>query len=149
MQRVIYTLIEQGKVPTQANIASAFGVRRQQMWKFFRRHPGFLPWLDEQMTAENAHLLSPLARRHYQIGMQGSVASAEFVAKLVTGHFTRELVPPGAAINNGFVINNLVPRPPDLQGSAPGDAPLRLPPPDSIPVLDLIPLTAKPSRSAS
>lgn len=63
-QRAVYNLIETGKPVTQAAIAAELGIRRQNAWKFFRRHPEFLTWLHETMTAENEHLIAPLARRH-------------------------------------------------------------------------------------
>lgn len=116
LQRVVYSLIEDGKAPSQAAIAKAVGLTRNAIWRFFSRHPGFQEWLDGEMRAENAHLIGPLARRHFFLGMQGSVASAEFCAKLVNGHFTRGLIP-GALDGDGNApgqvtnINILVPRP--------------------------------------
>jgi hypothetical protein len=139
MQRAVYTLLDAGKLITQANLAREIGIRRQNVWKFFRCHPGFLAWLAQAMEAEHQHLVAPLARRHWLLGMQGSVSSAEFFMKVQSGYFVRELPATGpAAINNGFVINNLIPRPPEIPLPAGADGgPLRLPPPDATPVLDL------------
>jgi hypothetical protein len=88
------------------------------------------------MKAENDQLLAPLARRHWVLGMQGSVASADFFGKLAGGHYFRQPDGAGAtSIHNGFVINNLIPRPEPIPMPT-EDGRLRLPPPDSVPVLD-------------
>lgn len=124
IQRAVYTLIDEGKQPTQANLAVQLGVSRQAIWKFFRSQPEFLKWLDDQMRAENEALIGPLARRMFNIGMQGSVPHADMFAKLVTGHYTRNLgsqLPGGdAPSQTNFQMNFLIPRPeyPEAPGQA-------------------------------
>lgn len=138
MQRAVYTLIEAGKVPTQANLAKELGVKRQTVWKFMQRQPGFLAWLDAEMRSENQHFLGMLARRAFVLGMQGSVAHSEHCAKLLAGAYARpDPSDPtgGAGGSSACTINILVPRPPAAAGAPVVDAaPLRLPPPD-LPVL--------------
>ena len=96
IQRAIYTLLEAGKTITFASIATEVGIKRQNVWKFFQRHPDFLPWIDAQFNSEHQHMLGVLARRMFTIAMQGSVQHADMFAKLTTGYYFRLKGPTGS-----------------------------------------------------
>jgi hypothetical protein len=78
-------------------------------------------FLEQQLSAHNGHLLAFIVRRHAMLAMEGSVASAEFVAKVLGGQYTRTLS--GAGIDTErsqpavMTMNFLVPRPDYPQGT--------------------------------
>jgi hypothetical protein len=113
-------LIDAGKPCTNSNIAKELHVTLQGVWHYKKRHPGVEAWVSEKMTAQSAHLVGPLLRRHALLGQQGSVASAELILKHASGYFARG---PGAVaeelLGGGMVVNLLVPRPEYPQGALP------------------------------
>jgi hypothetical protein len=91
------------------------------VWKYLRRNPKVEAFVAGEMRAQNAHFLQPIVRRHSMLAMQGSVQSADFVAKVAGGSYTRPLASPldQETLGGGMVVNLLVPRPEYPQGALP------------------------------
>jgi hypothetical protein len=110
--RAAIRLIETGKAPTQVNLAKELRVSKQAVWKFQRRYPDLMPWIDEQLRAVNQNYFGLVQRRLALLAMQGSVAHAEAYFKSVHGVYAREENQVSdARAGNGYTINLLVPRP--------------------------------------
>jgi hypothetical protein len=111
--------LDLGIVPTLVNIAKKCGRTRQAVHQMLGRHPDLHRYIAKKVGEELDDLFPLMLRRHYYLGMQGSVDSAEFIAKVRSGYFESRRgvpfgetddaggVPPGTAV----VMNFLVPRP--------------------------------------
>jgi hypothetical protein len=105
-------------VPTLVNIAKKCGRTRQAVHQMLGRHPDLHRYIAKKVGEELDYLFPLVLRRHYYLGMQGSVDSAEFVAKVRSGYFeSKRGLPFGEDENDGplppgsVVMNFLVPRP--------------------------------------
>jgi hypothetical protein len=85
--RAAINLIDAGKSVTYGNLAGELGRAKQVVWKFVKRHPDVMDYVNEQVEAANVRFLGLVKRRHAMLGMQGSVPSAEFYAKAEGGYF--------------------------------------------------------------
>ena len=88
-------LLDAGKPCTQINLARELGISPQAVWKYLRRHPGVMAFVEQQLNAQNKHVMPLIVRRHALLAQQGSVASADFVAKVEGGYYLRVARPGG------------------------------------------------------
>lgn len=110
--RAAVRLIEAGKSVTQINLSKELRISHQAVWKFLKRNPGVMAFVDAELRAANQKYFGLVQRRMAILGMQGSSQHAEIFFKSDAGHYAKpELGAGPTSINNGFVINNLVPRP--------------------------------------
>jgi hypothetical protein len=65
-----------GTACTQVNLAWELRVTPQAVWAYLRRNPGVMVFLEQQVSAQDRHLLALIVRRHAMLAMQGQVASA-------------------------------------------------------------------------
>lgn len=129
--------LENGQSPTTVNLAKRLGISRIAIWKLTRRYQWLDAWCDEILRESNANYWGAVERRMALVALQGSVPHADQYCKMRANTYAKPVEGPGAtSINHGFVINNLIPRPEALPIPT-EEGRLRLPPPDSIPVVDV------------
>jgi hypothetical protein len=129
--------LENGQTPTTVNLAKRLGISRIAIWKLTRRYPWLDAWCDEVLRESNANYWGAVERRMALVALQGSVPHADQYCKMRANTYAKPVEGPGGtSINHGFVINNLIPRPEPV--AMPTEVKrLRLPPPDSVPVVDV------------
>jgi hypothetical protein len=135
--------IDAGQSATTVNLAKKLGITKQAVSKFLRKHPDVLAFVDRHVRRVNGHQFGLVMRRHYNLAQQGSVDSAEFVAKVESGHYAPRAPlgfgegddDPANASQYHYTLNLLVPRPdyPQLPPATP-TAPVPL---ADIPVLEV------------
>jgi hypothetical protein len=144
--RAALNLIDAGKSVTYGNLGAELGRAKQVVWKFVKRHPEVLEYVEEQVSRANAQFAGLVVRRHAMLGMQGSVPSADLFLKSQAGHYARSAAAEGFQVAPGaFQLNILVPRPdlPGLPAPSPGGVVT-----GPAPAASLIPRPIAPARPA-
>lgn len=93
-------------------LCEKLGISRMTLWKW-RHGPGFNTWLRGQMDQTSDENWPLILRRHELLAIQGSVRSAEFIAKVRNGgygHGRGDAVDDADAATR-YTVNLLVPRP--------------------------------------
>jgi hypothetical protein len=108
-------LVERGISPTVVNIARVLGIHRVAVYQFRARYPWLDDWVNGLARDAAVEQFGLILKRHTDLAIQGSVASADLVHKIHAGHYTRGAAGAetfGAAHGAVQVVNNiLVPRP--------------------------------------
>jgi hypothetical protein len=109
--RAVIRLIEVGLPPTQVNLAKELRISKQAVWKFLRRYPELMPWLNSELRSANRHYFALVQRRLALLGIQGSVAHAEAFFRSLNGLYGEEDRRTEEGASGSFTLNLLVPRP--------------------------------------
>jgi hypothetical protein len=131
--------LEQGFPPSCANLGRELGVAKQTVWKFQRRHPDVLSYVDAQIASANTYMVASVIRKMAMTAMTGggSPQHAEVYLKAMNGAYRQPDAgggAPGTLGGPAFIINNLIPRPEPLPVTETVPA---LPPAAAIPVLEV------------
>jgi hypothetical protein len=108
-------------------LAKRVKVSRQTIYEW-KQDPGFRAWLHDQLGTEQAHhkwLL--MLETHYELGIRGSVKSAEFIARarsigIKGGGFQDSVEHVDQSITN-YSVTIMAPRPPALPEKTVGGGP--------------------------